>query len=108
MTSWSHGLPFWFAISTVLVIGSLIGRGGLSPQVAIGMSAAYLLHIACDAISGGVDLFYPLGSRIWGYYWIDPLWWIPIDIILILFSYLLFRILPGLKHGREAAPGPGD
>lgn len=102
MTSWSHGLPFCLAISTILVLGSLISRGKLSPQVAMCMSAAYLLHIACDAISGGVDLFYPLGSRIWGDYWVDPLWWIPIDTILILAAYTMFRILPNLKNPRDA------
>lgn len=101
MTSWSHGLPFWFAISMFLVIGSFFGRGRLSPQVATCMSMAYLLHIVCDAISGGVDLLYPLGSLRWGYYWVDPLWWIPIDIILLLVAYMLFRILPGIKNKRE-------
>jgi hypothetical protein len=110
MTSWSHGLPFWFTISTILVIGSFISRGRLSPHVAVCMSLAYLLHIACDAISGGVDFLYPLGSWIWGYYWVDPLWWIPIDIILILLAYMLFRILPRIKNRRKAedAPSNGD
>ena len=102
MTSWSHGLPFWFTISTILVIGSFISRGRLSPQIAICMSMAYLLHIACDAISGGVDLLYPVGSWVWGYYWVDPSWWIPIDIILILVAYILFRIMPGIKKRRDA------
>jgi len=109
MTSWSHGLPFWFAVSTILVVGSIIGRGRLSLQGAICMSMAYLLHIACDAISGGIDFLYPFGSWIWGYYWVDPLWWIPLDIILILLAYLLFRILPVLKNRRKAEQvGAGD
>ena len=104
MVSWSHGLPFWFGISIILLIGSLFVRDRMSLRLAACLSAAYLLHIGCDAISGGIDLLYPFGTWIVGYYWVDPLWWIPIDIILILVSYLLFRILPSLKNRRIAAP----
>lgn len=102
MISWSHGLPFCLAFSMIILIGSLIIRDRLSPQVAACMSAAYILHIGCDAISGGVDLLYPFGTWVLGYYWVDPMWWIPIDIVLILVAYMMFRILPGLKNRREA------
>jgi membrane-bound metal-dependent hydrolase YbcI (DUF457 family) len=102
MISWSHGLPFWIAFSVIILITSFIIRDKLSPQVAACMSAAYILHIGCDAISGGVDLFYPFGTWILGYYWVDPMLWIPIDIVLILVAYMMFRILPGLKNRREA------
>jgi membrane-bound metal-dependent hydrolase YbcI (DUF457 family) len=102
MTSWSHGLPFWFVLTMFALIISLLWRSIFYPQLVICMSLAYLLHILCDAISGGVDLFYPFGSFILGYYWFDPLWWIPMDIILILFAYTLFRILPRLKKQKEA------
>lgn len=102
MISWSHGLPFWLAFSMIILIGSFMIRSRLSPQIVACMSTAYLLHIGCDAISGGVDLLYPFGSWILGYYWVDPLWWIPIDIVLSLCAYMMFRILPSLKNRREA------
>jgi len=102
MASWSHGLPFWFGLSVLLLLVSLFMRNRLPLPLAACMSTAYLLHIACDAISGGVNALYPLGTWVVGYYWVDPLLWIPIDIILIVVSYFLFRILPGLKNGRKA------
>lgn len=102
MMSWSHGLPFWLAFSMMAWIGSVVIRDRLSPQVAAWMSASYLLHICCDAISGGVDVLYPFGTWILGSYWVDPMWWIPLDIVLILVAYVMFRILPGLKNRRKA------
>lgn len=97
MISWSHGLPFWLGLSMAFLVTSLFLRDKFSPQLAACMSSAYLLHIACDAISGGIDLLYPFGTWVVGYYWVDPMLWIPIDIVLILVSYWLFRILPGLR-----------
>lgn len=29
------------------------------------------------------------------------MWWMPIDIVLILFAYVMFRIFPRLNHTRE-------
>jgi membrane-bound metal-dependent hydrolase YbcI (DUF457 family) len=103
LTSWSHGIPFWLAISTIFVISSLCSRGQFSVKLAACMSAAYLLHIICDAISGGVNFFYPIRNATWGDYWVDPLWWIPLDIICLLLCYTLFRLIPLWKQRKSAA-----
>lgn len=101
MAGWSHGLPCWFALTMLIIIYSLLSRGKLSVRLAACMSGAYLLHIACDAISGGVNLLHPLGDFPWGKYWVFPSWWIPLDIICMMLCYLLFRILPGLKMRKK-------
>jgi membrane-bound metal-dependent hydrolase YbcI (DUF457 family) len=94
LTSWSHGIPFWLTISIAFFVGSFFSRGKYSLALAACMSAAYLQHIICDAISGGVNFFYPIRNLIWGEYWVDPLLWIPLDVICLLSTYVLFRLIP--------------
>jgi hypothetical protein len=105
MTSWSHGIPCWLAFSSVLIICSIFIRRGFSTRLALFQSGAYLLHMACDAISGGVNFLYPFGNWTWGDYWVDPIWWVPLDIICVLTCYVMFRFLPGL-NARRAARSP--
>jgi hypothetical protein len=102
MTSWSHGIPCWLTFTTVLILYSIITRKGLTTRLALLLSGAYLLHMICDAISGGVNFLYPFGNWTWGDYWVDPSLWVPLDVICVLTCYLLFRILPGLNARREA------
>ncbi|MBK1882079.1 metal-dependent hydrolase [Luteolibacter pohnpeiensis] len=94
MHSWSHGLPCWAGITLLLLMVSRIPKIQVSLRVAAFMSFAYLLHMACDSISGGIDWLYPAGSFVWGDYWVDPTLWVPLDILLILIAYLQFRLLP--------------
>lgn len=96
MASWSHGLPCWGAF-TVIVLGiSLWKRRSFPPLLAGLMSFAYLFHLFCDAIAGGINWLSPFGEFIWGNYWVDPFYWVPIDIVLLLILYFLFR-LPVLR-----------
>ena len=91
MTSWSHGLPAWIAFSALIAIACLIKPLKLRPALAVMMSVAYLLHILCDAVSGGVNLLHPFGHYILGDYWVGFGWWIPFDAILVLTCYYFFR-----------------
>lgn len=100
MTSWSHGIPFWLVLSALLMVGSLASRGGFSVRLALCCSGAYFLHLFCDAISGGVNFLHPLGKWIWGAYWVDPIWWVPLDIVCVLTCYMIFRAMPLWKAGR--------
>ena len=92
MTSWSHGLPAWFAFTVLLFIASLLKKLQLHRSLAAMMSFAYLLHIACDLISGGLNPLYPFAGRVLGDYWVGLVWWIPIDIVLLLTCYYHFRV----------------
>jgi len=71
--------------------------GSLSLPLAAAMSGAYLFHLFCDAISGGINWLYPVTDFFWGDYWIDLRLWIPIDVVLLLFAYYFFRIRPGMR-----------
>jgi len=103
MTSWSHGLPAWLGFTVLLFAASFVKKLRLRPSVVAMMSAAYLLHIFCDAISGGVNWLYPVRNLIWGEYWVGVVWWIPIDIVLLLTCYYHFRFKPMWAARRKSA-----
>lgn len=100
--SWSHGIPFWIAFTLVVTSASICSRGRIPFRLTIIMTSAYLFHILCDAISGGVNFLYPYRDWIWGDYWVDPILWIPFDIVCMLTCYWMFRILPGLRLRHKA------
>jgi membrane-bound metal-dependent hydrolase YbcI (DUF457 family) len=101
MTSLSHGLPFWGGLTVVLLVGSLVKRKTLPVRLALLLSAAYLFHMSCDAISGGINWMYPVRSFVWGDYYVDPVWWIPLDVVCVLMAYVMFRLVPLRAKVRE-------
>ena len=94
LSSWSHGLPFWGGLTVSLLILSVIKRPWIDPRLAVILSLSYLFHMICDAISGSIDWLYPAGRFIWGDYYVDPIYWIPLDMFCFLITYYLFRIAP--------------
>lgn len=98
--SWSHGLPFWVIFSVLAVAVTRFGKLASSWKLALLISLAYLFHMVCDAISGGVDWFYPVGHLLVGDYLVDPLYWVPLDVVLFLTAYYLFRLSPVLEKAR--------
>ena len=91
LTSWSHGLPFWVGFTLLLVIVSLSMRKKFKLQTALLCSLAYLLHLFCDGISGGINLLYPIKDYFWGMTLVSFKYWIPLDIINLMLVYYLFR-----------------
>ncbi|MBK1814287.1 hypothetical protein JIN84_01520 [Luteolibacter yonseiensis] len=67
---------------------------------------AYLLHMICDAISGSINWLHPSGNFIWGDYYVDPIYWIPLDVVCFLTTYYLFRIAPLRKKIRGKIENP--
>lgn len=102
MISWSHGLPFWTAFAGMLFVISLLSKQRISIRIAGIMSLSYLFHLVCDAVSGGINVLYPVKDLIWGAYWVSPEFWIPLDIICLLTCYYLFRFRPLWAKRREA------
>jgi hypothetical protein len=102
LSSWSHGLPFWLLLTTVVISASLASRGRFNLRLAAIVSGAYLLHILCDSVSGGVNFLYPYRDFIWGDYWVDPIYWIQLDILCISICYWLFRVVPALRARQQA------
>ncbi len=106
MASWSHGLPCWALFSVlVLLLAVAASRGRGSIRLAGAMSAAYLLHLVCDGISGGVNFLGPVGDWYWGDYWVAPVWWVPLDVACLLTCYFMFRVIPGWRARQAAKPG---
>ena len=104
MQSWSHGLPFWLAFSSCVLLASFLSKGRFRPGVALLACAAYFLHLACDAVSGGINWLYPVSDWVWGGYWVHPVTWVPLDVICVLTCYVLFRLIP--LWGRRKKPLP--
>jgi len=100
-SSLSHGVLFWLVLTIALLLFSFLKRKMLPFYLAGWFSAAYLLHLFCDAISGGITWLYPLGADVLGAYYIQPIWWIPIDIISSLLAYSMFRIIPHILSKRK-------
>ncbi|MGJ8676313.1 MAG: metal-dependent hydrolase [Akkermansiaceae bacterium] len=98
LTSWSHGIPFWLLLTAVLILWSCFSKRKFSLKLALAMSSAYLLHIACDAISGGVNFLYPFKDLVWGVRWVKFALWIPLDVCLIILCYMMFRVIPRYKN----------
>jgi membrane-bound metal-dependent hydrolase YbcI (DUF457 family) len=92
-SSWSHGIPFWLILTMALAIFGIIRRNICPAYMAVWLSGAYVLHIFCDAISGGIAWLYPLRGSVIGTFYIEPVWWIPLDVLCCLFAYGLFRVL---------------
>ncbi len=106
-TALSHTL--WAFLLFVPFIGAL---AWLFPRIfilpiSLLCIAAYGGHIACDAITGGVSLFYPYSHTVQGKNYL-PYWlWITSDGLLVLYIYLVYRWLPLRRRFRErrtAAP----
>lgn len=102
MNSWSHGLPAWGGITLLLVAAALLSRGRVRWRVAGIGSLAYLLHLFCDAIAGGINWLSPVGEAFWGDYWFPVILWTPADAVLALTAYFVFRAIPKWKEARRA------
>lgn len=102
LMSWSHALPFWAALTVAVYFIPLFAKNRFSNKLALALSLAYLLHIFCDAISGGVNFLHPVANFIWGRYWVSPLFWIPLDFICMMMVYYLFRFRPLWERRKQA------
>lgn len=86
----------WAFLVFSLVIGVLKWRRPklFTPAIAALCIAAYGFHLFCDAITGGIALFYPLTKDVQGKALL-PFWlWIASDGLLLIYFYLVYRWLP--------------
>jgi len=100
-TSWSHGLPFWIALTIALLIAFRFYRTRLPLRLVICFSVAYALHLICDLIAGGLAFWYPFAPLVLGQYWVPPQWWAWIDASCVLIVYVLWRIFPHIHRSQE-------
>lgn len=100
--SWSHTV--WFLMGLVLLapLTKFISNRPSRIPVAIACWIASALHLAADAISGGIAWLYPWRPDVLGRYWIEPQTWIWYDVGFIVFVWSLYRVFPHFKNRKTA------
>jgi len=101
-SSFSHGIPFWAILTICLAVFGFVRRKVFSSRIIVWFSGAYFFHLCCDAISGGLAWKYPLDSDIIGTFYINPIWWIPLDVFCFLSAYCIFRAIPRIRQARNS------
>jgi hypothetical protein len=100
-SSWSHSILFWAILTFILIGLSLFKRKFCPWYMTFFLSFAYIAHIFCDAISGGICWLYPISQTIVGEYYVSTVWWFALDIFSFLFAILIFRTIPNLKKHKK-------
>lgn len=93
-TSWSHTV--WFLIGLLPVcamLATFLSREGRW-KTALACWLAALLHLASDAVAGGIAWRYPWSPEILGAYHIPSSQWLWYDIGFLALTVLLVRLRP--------------
>ena len=91
LTSWSHSLVGFVAVIGVAVL--ICGFTRFLRWRVVGLMAlAYLWHLFCDGIAGGIAYLYPFSDAAWGQYWVPAGTWIYFDLVFVLLTYLCFAV----------------
>jgi hypothetical protein len=91
----------------------LLGLAAMHPRlrshrrVLVLCGAAYLAHIFCDLITGGVPLLAPIDPRIRGDAWLPFRSWFVFDGVLLAHAYLVHRWFPLRRRLRRGQRRPG-
>jgi hypothetical protein len=106
--SLSHTLWAWLAFTALVLIAGQAWNARIRPRLQILCIAAYAMHLACDMISGGIALFYPLSPEVHGGHFISYFMWYVSDVLLFLHAWLVWRVLPRLRNRRSPAAAMED
>lgn len=100
--SWSHSVFALGGFALLLAVGYFGGVRRWLPAGALGLAlAAYALHLASDAVSGGIAWLFPVSRATIGVRLVPYAWWFPVDITLMTIAALVF-----LRPAPAAAPPP--
>lgn len=101
-SSWSHSIFAWLGISFFILLLQLHPRSKqwIDRRTSIWCSAAYALHLISDAISGGIAWLYPWKPDVIGDYYVNPIFWIPLDVLCFLGAYFLYRVIPRIRQNQ--------
>lgn len=101
-SSLSHTV--WAVMGMAMILGPLarltLKKGSRIP-VAIACWIAYILHLAADAISGGIAWLYPWRDDVLGRYWIPSTDWIWYDAGFILLVWAIYRVFPHFAKKKD-------
>lgn len=103
--SWSHSVFALGGFALLLALAAGAGvRRWLPARALLLAFAAYALHLATDALSGGIAWLYPLARETIGFRLIRYAWWFPIDAALVVVAALVFlRPAPAPPPARRPA-----
>ena len=93
-SSWSHTLWFLVALMVVTPMIASFFRGPGTWRLALACWLAAALHLACDAIAGGIAWLKPWSDEILGSYIVPPSHWMWWDVAFLLLTWLLVRLRP--------------
>jgi hypothetical protein len=96
-TSWSHTVWFLIGITLLLPLARFIPEKASRIPLAAACWLACALHLATDAVSGGIAWLHPWRSDVVGEFWIEPQYWIWSDAGFILLMWFNYRVMPYLK-----------
>lgn len=92
--SWSHSLLFLFLLGVVTAAIASRLHGKQRWRIAAVCWVSTALHLAADAISGGISWFHPWSKAVLGSYLIRPEHWMWFDAGFVLLTWLLIRVVP--------------
>ena len=104
LTSPTHTIWYLLAVYPVFLLLALWFGKNRRLLLAHAMWLAVLLHLASDALAGGVAWLYPLDDRILGGRFIPyPFWWLLSDAISVGLVILFHQKTGALEIRRDAA-----
>lgn len=106
-SSWSHTVWAVIAITFFVPLTRFTCKTGSRIPVAIACWIAYVLHLAVDAISGGIAWLYPWREDVVGRYFIPSEDWIWYDAGFILLVWAIYRVFPHFTRKPSGAK-PSD
>ena len=102
-SSWSHTVWFLADLLPVCAMAASFFPKGSRLKVAAALWLASLLHLAADAVAGGIAWLQPWRPDIIGDYYIPPGQWYWWDAAFLLLAWVLLRLRPRAEaHGMGA------
>jgi hypothetical protein len=95
----SHSLGFLIFALLASVLLSIIFRK--YQKLILFCFFAIALHLVCDMVAGGINLYAPFGRMIVGKYFIPPRYWIALDLLGILLLVVLSLYYERKIHGKR-------
>ena len=95
--SLAHSVWFMGVAIPLVAMASCFFERGSRFRIAVACWIALGLHLAADAVSGGIPWLYPKSDEVIGRYWIDLDYWMVSDAVFVLLTWWLIRRLPHLE-----------
>jgi LexA-binding, inner membrane-associated putative hydrolase len=95
--SFAHSVWFIGVVTLPAAMASCFFDRAIRLGIAVACWVAVALHLAADAVSGGIPWLYPKSDEVIGHCWIDLDYWIISDAVFVLLTWLLIRMLPYLE-----------